>query len=114
MFRGGERHGQASVELLAVVPLVLVLALALAQCAVAGYALLSAGEAARAGARANHVGADFEDAARAALPGFLDASDVSQAGAEVRVEVEAPALIPGFDGIPVRAAAALDPAGGGP
>lgn len=93
------------------VPLLLALALALAQLAIAGYALLSAGEAARAGARAAHVGGDSEGVARAALPGFLDASDVSDTGSTVSVEVEAPALIPGVRSIPVSASAALDPAG---
>ncbi len=69
----GLRHerGQASVELVAVLPLVALLALALWQIAVAGQAAWLAGAAARAAARAAAVGADPLRAGRRALPGAL-------------------------------------------
>lgn len=97
-------------ELVAVVPLLLALVLGLGQLAVAGYALWSAGEAARAGARAAHVGADPGAAARGALPAFLAPVGIARSDGGVRVEVNAPALLPGTPSIPVAASAALDPA----
>ena len=107
---GGERErGQASGELVAVAPLVCLVALALAQLAVAGFALWSAGDAARAGARAEHVGGDAAEAARSALPGWLEREARIEAGGPVEVRVEAPALVPGLPSIEVGAAAALDP-----
>src|SRR6266498_3315637 len=68
MARPLEERGQASVELIAAVPVLLLVTLLVAQLALAGYALWSAGVAARAGARADYVGGDAEAAARSALP----------------------------------------------
>ena len=112
--RGVEREeGQASAELIAIVPLLIVSALALAQTLVACWALLSAGEAARTAARIAHVGGDAEEAADKALPNLLEPADVEVEGSSVRIEVRAPALLPGVPKIPVSASAALDPEGGG-
>lgn len=61
-------RGQAAVELVAMLPLVAVLALALWQVAVAGQAAWLAGAAARAAARAAAVGADPLRAGQRALP----------------------------------------------
>jgi hypothetical protein len=108
---GREQRGQASVELVAVLPLLLVCALAVGQLVVAGYALWSAGTAARAGARAAHVGGDAEAAARSALPRpFRERARVS-ADRGVSVSVQAPPLVPGLPRIPIRASAEL---GAGP
>jgi hypothetical protein len=107
-------RGQASAELVAVVPLVLLAALAVGQLAVAGWALVTAGEAARAGARAAELGTDAVAAARAAVPEPLEPAEIHTEGAEVRVRVDAPALVPGLPSIPVAAATALDPAAGAP
>jgi len=63
--------GQASVELVAVLPLVAVLSLALWQVALAGQAAWLAGAAARAAARAAAVGADPLSAGQHALPAAL-------------------------------------------
>ena len=52
-------------------PVLLVLTLVVAQLAIAGYALWTAGVAARAGARAGYVGGDAEAAARHSLPALL-------------------------------------------
>jgi len=109
-----DQRAQASAELVAVVPLVLLATLAIAQLAVAGWALVTAGEAARAGARAAEVGANAQAAARGALPQMLEPADVDADGAEVRVRVAAPALVPGLPAIPVSAATALDPSAGAP
>jgi hypothetical protein len=104
--------GQAAAELVVVVPLLVALVAAVAQLAVAGYALWTAGEAARAGARAAAVGGDAEAAARSALPGWLERdAEVDDAG-PVEVRVAAPALLPGVPAIPVSAATDLDPGAG--
>ena len=109
--RGGE-HGQAAAELLAVVPLLLGTLFSLAQLAVAGYALWSAGDAARAGARAAHVGGDAERAALSALPSWLEDGARVEASGAVEVTVGAPALVPGLPEIRVGAEAGLDPLAG--
>jgi hypothetical protein len=64
--------GQASVELIAVLPLVALVVLALWQMALAGQAAWLAGAAARAAARAHAVGADEGAAARGVLPERLE------------------------------------------
>jgi hypothetical protein len=99
--------GQAAVELVVVVPLLIALVAVVAQLCIAGYALWSAGDAARAGARAAHVGGNAEAAALSALPGWLETgAEVDDAG-PVEVRVEAPALLPGVPPIPVSAATEL-------
>jgi hypothetical protein len=91
--RLGER-GQAAVELLAAVPVVLVIALAIAQLFAVGYASVLAGNAAEAGALALAGGGDARAAARTALPGWSRArGQVSVNGAEVTVRLRPPALI---------------------
>ena len=108
--RSGEQGGQAAAELLAILPILLGALFVLGQLAVAGYAMWSAGDAARAGARAAHVGGDAEDAALSALPFWLeDGARVDASGGPIEVGVGAPALLPGLPEIPVRAAAGLDP-----
>jgi Flp pilus assembly protein TadG len=109
MGRAAQEKGQAAVELVAVTPFLIAVLLALAQLSVAGYALWSAGSAARAGARAAHVGEDAERAARSALPFWLESGAEVDAAGPVEVRVEAPALLPGIPEIPVRASAALEP-----
>jgi hypothetical protein len=104
--------GTASVELIAVVPFLLLLALVAAQLALAGQALWSAGVAARAGARAELVGGDARRAARRALPPAMRArTNVSGTGA-VSVRVAVPRLIPGLPRFTVGASAQLGPGDG--
>ncbi|HEY1356904.1 MAG TPA: hypothetical protein VGF21_01235 [Thermoleophilaceae bacterium] len=74
----GER-GQAQVELLGAVPVVLVLGLVLMQALAVGYSSVLAGTAAEAGALALAGGRDARAGARDALPGW------SRARARVRV-----------------------------
>jgi pilus assembly protein CpaE len=107
----GKEQGQAAVELVAVTPLLLIVVLALVQAGVAGYALWAAGDAARAGARAAHVGGDAEGAARSALPSWLEQGAEVAVEGPVEVRIEAPAVLPGAPAIPVAAAAALEPTG---
>ena len=110
-FKRGQA-GQASAELVAIVPLLVLVVLAAAQMAAAGWALWSASAAARAGARAAHVGGDPERAARAALPTGLRERAEIDGEDEVRVRVQAPGLVPGIPRLAVTAAARLDPLAG--
>jgi TadE-like protein len=66
----GDR-GQASVELVAVIPVIVALCFALWQGLVYGQAAWLAGAAARAAARAEAVGGDAGAAARSRLPAAL-------------------------------------------
>jgi hypothetical protein len=87
-------RGQASVELLAMLPLVLAVALAAAQLLAVGYSSVLAGNAAEAGALALAGGGDAADAARGALPGWSRArARVKVAGGEVTVHLHPPALL---------------------
>ena len=104
--------GTASVELIGVVPFLLLAVLVAAQLGVAGYALWSAGTAARAGARAGLVGRDPARAARAALPGGLrEGAEVSDDGS-VSVRVAIPRIVPAMPVLLVGASAALESDGG--
>jgi pilus assembly protein CpaE len=108
-----DEAGQASVELVATLPALLAVALLVAQLAVAGWALWSAANAARAGARAAYVGGSAGAAARSALPGPLKDGARVRAAGDVEVSVRAPDLVPGLPTIPISARARLDPEGGG-
>ena len=110
--RATSEQGQASAELVAIVPALLVGVLIAAQIGLVGYALWSAGVAARAVARAALVGGDAEAAARSALPNPLrDDANVSGED-EIEVRVHVPALIPGLSSVPLEARAALGPGDG--
>lgn len=101
--RGEE--GTASVELVAVVPFLLLALVAVAQIALAGQALWSAGVAARAGARAALVGGEATAVARAALPPSLRRGAEVEEDGGVTVRVEVPRLIPSLPPLRVRAGA---------
>lgn len=90
-----DESGQASVDLVAALPF-LILGVAVAvQLALVGFTAWSAGNAARAAARAAYVGSDPAAAARAALPVALAGDARVDAGGEtVEVEVAVPRLIP--------------------
>jgi len=82
------------------------------QTVAVGWALWSAGNAARAGARAEKVGSSAELAARRALPGALREGAVIRSDDGVRVRVRVPALLPGLALPSVTAASTLDDDGG--
>ena len=90
-------RGQATVELVALLPVLAVITLGVWQVAVAGHAVGAVGAAARAGARAEAVGGDPDDAARRLLPRRVRAAARVRAshGGEVRVEVPIPAVVGG-------------------
>jgi hypothetical protein len=106
------RRGQASVEFVAVLPALIVSLVIAAQTVVVGWALWSAGNAARAGARAEEVGSDPEAAARHALPGALRKDAAIRSDDGVRVKVRVPAILPGVSMPSVSAASTLDADGG--
>lgn len=91
-------------------PFLLALMLAVAQLSVAGYALWTAGDAARAGARASLVGGNPARAAYSALPFWLNDEVKVDASGPVQVDLEAPAVLPFLPAIPISAAAQLGPA----
>jgi hypothetical protein len=102
------RSGQASVEFVAVLPALAVALVLAGQAVAAGWALWSAGVAARAGARAEQVGGNPESAARRALPSSLRGGAVVHAEDGVRVRVRVPALVPGVELPSVAASSRLD------
>jgi hypothetical protein len=93
--RSAAPPGQASVELLGIVPLALLLAFAMGQLLAAGAARELAGNAAEAGATALLQGGDPADAARAALPGWSRGrASISVSGHRVAVRLRPPSLLP--------------------
>ena len=94
-------------------PLVVLVVVAAAQMTAVGWALWSAANAARAGARAAHVGGDPERVALAALPEPLRESAEVDDDEDLRVRVKAPGLVPGIPRLAITAAANLDPLAGG-
>jgi hypothetical protein len=84
-------EGQASVELVAAVPALILAALISLQLLAAGYALTLADGAAEAGALALAEGGSAADAAREALPGWADDNvSVAVEGEEVIVHLRPP------------------------
>jgi pilus assembly protein CpaE len=113
MARQGGESGQASVELIAAIPALVLVTLLVAQLVLAGYALWSAGVAARAGARAAYVGGDAGRAARASLPEALRKNTSVIDGDGVQVRIRAPSVLPGLPHFPVSARAGLGVGDGG-
>jgi hypothetical protein len=93
----GSEEGQATVELVALLPLLAVLGGLLWQAVVAGQALWLAGSAARAAARAAAIGGDAEAAARGVLPPRLEHGLRVRAapddGPGVRVAIQIPSVV---------------------
>ena len=98
--------GQASVEAIAVVPMVVLAAAIAWQVILAGHTLWLCANAARVAARADLVGLSPERAARSAVPSSLERGmSVEQAdGGGVRVELRLPILLRAWQS-PVRVAA---------
>ncbi|MET9364911.1 TadE/TadG family type IV pilus assembly protein [Streptomyces sp. NPDC006632] len=114
----GERdRGQTVIEFIGVVPLILLLLVALWQCALVGYAFVLAGNAADEGARAGaaaegDAGAACRTAALHELPSSFDGDPACPGGGDggmyrVTVTLKVPLLIPGvLNGFPVEGSAA--------
>lgn len=103
-FAGEE--GQASVELVAVLPVVVLLALTAWQLAVAGHTAWQAAGAARVAARADAVGRSPRAAARSALPDSLERhlEVARRKGGGVRVSVRVP-IVAGAGSSPLAVSA---------
>jgi hypothetical protein len=90
--------GQATVELVTLLPLLAVCLAAGWQLVLAGHAAWAASAAARAAARAHAVGGDEVAAARHAVGGGRDVTvDAADGDARVVVHVRIPAVVPGLD-----------------
>ena len=85
--RRESQRGQASVELLGVLPAVLLAALAAWQIVLAGHTAWLAGNAARVAARAEVVGRDPGAAARSALPAHLRRGLIVRTRGDGRIDV---------------------------
>jgi hypothetical protein len=97
--RGDGEAGQAAVELVALLPLLVAVALGILQALAAGVASELAGHAAQNGAVAIAEGRDGAVAARASLPGWAQPRvQVEVHGTRVRVRVSPPSLLPGIAG----------------
>ena len=107
-FRG--ERGQAALELLAVLPLLLAVALAATQLLVVGYASVLAGNAAEAAALALAGGGDPRAAAHDALPGWSRTrARLSVTGGHVQVRLRPPTLLRALTGrLEVSASAAVE------
>ena len=106
--RGGD-DGQATVELVALLPILVAVLAAAWQLVLAADARWSAAAAARAAARAAAVGEDAAAAARRHLPRRLERGlrVEPEGGGRVRVTLRVPAVIHGVDPGRVRAEAAF-------
>jgi hypothetical protein len=107
-----DSSGQATVELVAAVPALLLAALVALQLLAAGYAMTLADGAAEAGALALAGGGSAKRAARAALPGWAeDRVSVVVEGGEVTVRLRPPSPFGAVaDGLAVSSAASARPA----
>lgn len=86
--------GQAALELIGMLPVLVGLGLALTQLLAVGYSAVLAGNAAEAGALAAAARADAGASARRALPGWTRAgASVSVRGGRVTVRLRPPSLI---------------------
>ena len=99
-WRKDGQRGQAAVELVALLPLIALIAIAGLQVVVTLHLWGAAHESARAGARAAQVGAPPVDAARAALPGSrshaatVRVSTAPDGSHQIRVRVPVPSIAP--------------------
>jgi hypothetical protein len=103
---GAEQGGQASIELVAMVPVVLLVGAVVWQLALAGQTAWLTANAARVAARADAVGRGTTEAARSALPRTLeDGLEVERLRrGGVRVSVKVPLLLTTWKS-PLRVAA---------
>jgi hypothetical protein len=112
MPRARDATGQASVELIAILPLAALVVAVLWQAMLAGQAVWSSAGAARAAARAQAVGGDPRAAARGAVPGALRSGlRVRESDGAVRVGIRVPLVLSGMSLGTVDARAALPPQG---
>ena len=97
--QAGRQSGQASLEMAALAPVVLMLVLFALQVIVLTYTAHAASQAAREGARASSLDQSAPAAASDSLPGGVRMVGVQQSGPDhtVTVTVRAPFAVPPFD-----------------
>lgn len=96
-FNRADQAGQATVELVAALPALLLAGLIALQLLAAGYTVTVVDGAAEAGALALASGRPAAAAVRAALPGWAgDAADVEVRGGWVSVSLRPPSIVPGL------------------
>jgi hypothetical protein len=99
--RRHDERGQATIELLAATPILVIAALLVWQMCLVGIVLTSAQNSARTGARvlsrSNSAPAAERAAHRALRGSFRDGSQITAAGQTVRVKVKVPLIVPGLD-----------------
>jgi hypothetical protein len=103
-------RGQATVEAIALVPVILAVGIGVLQLLAVGYASVLAGNAAEAGALALAAGTDARAGARQALPGWSRArARVEVEGGRVAVHLRPPSPLRSLaDGLEVTATAAVE------
>jgi hypothetical protein len=108
--RMSSARGQATVETIALVPLLLIVGLALMQLLAVGYASVLAGGAAEAGALALAGGADPRAAAHRALPGWSEANArIAVEGGRVEIRLRPPSVVRAVgERLEVKAAAEVE------
>jgi hypothetical protein len=107
-----DERGQATVELVAALPGLMLAALVALQLLVVGYAMTLADGAAEAGALALASGGSAAEAARGALPGWAeDDASVAVEGGEVSVRLRPPSPIDALsERLEISSSAAARPA----
>jgi len=112
MSRRTGQDGQATIEALAAIPLLLLAGAVALQLLVAGYLLTLADGAVEAGALALASGRPARKAAAATLPGWVEErAEVAVRGGEVSVRLRPPSLVPGLaDALTVTSVAFARPA----
>jgi hypothetical protein len=110
MARARDQDGQAAVELVALLPLLMLVATLLWQLVVAGQAWWLAGSAAREAARARALGDDPALAARHVLPARLRSGVVVRDDHDgVTLRLAVPGVVPGLRVGTVRVRARMEP-----
>lgn len=111
MSRRARQRGQATVEAIAAIPLLLLAGAVALQLLVAGYLLTLVDGAAEAGALALASGRPARDAVTATLPSWAKGgAEVSVRGGEVSVRLRPPSPVPGLgDALTVTSAAFARP-----
>lgn len=108
--RMSSARGQATVETIALVPVLLIVGVGLMQLLAVGYASVLAGGAAEAGALALARGTDPRAAALRALPGWSEANArIAVEGGRVQVRLRPPSVLRALgERVEVNAAAEVE------
>ncbi|WP_319596569.1 TadE/TadG family type IV pilus assembly protein [Streptomyces sp. ID05-04B] len=91
---GGRDRGQAAIEYLGFLPVLLAVALAAVQLGLVAYAAQQAGTAARTGARSASLREDYAGDCARAVSSWLDASCAAPAYSDKEVRVTSTVVIP--------------------